>query len=68
MTVQDILCDIMRNEGVNQNEMAKKLNISRQAMSQILHGKGDIKMSTVISILDELGYVFRIEKVGEDDE
>ena len=63
MTIQNILCEIMRDEGITQNELAKKLNVSRQAMSKMLHGNGDMRMSTVISILDILGYEFNIEKV-----
>lgn len=67
MTIQKIIIDIMDQEGITQNELAKKMNISRQAISQMLNSK-DMKISTVILILTYLGYTFRICKGGESDE
>ena len=63
MSIQEIILDIMEQEGITKNELAKRLGISRQAVSQML-SQDDMKMSTVVTILFELGYVFNIEKVG----
>lgn len=65
MTIQSIILDIMDNEGITQKELAKKMNISRQAINQMLNSK-DMKISTVVLILTYLGYTFRIVKAGEE--
>ena len=52
----------MRDEGVTQNQLAKKMKVSRQAVSEMLRGDGDMKLSTVLFILETLGYKFNIEK------
>lgn len=62
MTIQTILLDIMQQESITQSELAEKMNISRQAMHHMLKGN-DMRLSTVLSILDILGYDFKIEKV-----
>ncbi len=69
MNIQGIIADIMDYEGVTQYELAKKLHVSRQAVSQMINSN-DIKISTVLNILDALGYTFRIVKGGglDDDE
>lgn len=67
MSIQEIILDIMEQEGITKNELAKRLGISRQAVSQML-SQDDMKMSTVVTILFELGYVFNIEKVGVSNE
>ena len=67
MSIQEIILDIMEQEGITKNELAKRLGISRQAVSQML-SQDDMKMSTVVTILFELGYVFNIEKVGGHSE
>lgn len=61
MTIQSILLDIMQREGITQSELADKMNISRQAMHHMLKGT-DMRLSTVLSILEILGYDFNIEK------
>ena len=67
MTIQRIIADILREEGMTQAEVAKKIGITKQALSQMINGK-DMKVSTMISILTVLGYNFKISKAGEDDE
>ena len=67
LSIQEIILDIMEQEGITKNELAKRLGISRQAVSQML-SQDDMKMSTVVTILFELGYVFNIEKVGVSNE
>ena len=69
MNIQGIIADIMSYEGVTQIELAKRINVSRQAISQMINSK-DMKISTVLTILDALGYTFKIVKGGglEDDE
>lgn len=61
MTIQSILLDIMGREGITQSELAEKMDISRQAMHHMLKGT-DMRLSTVLSILEILGYDFNIEK------
>ena len=61
MKIQNVLLDIMQKEGVSQSDLAERMNISRQAMSQMLKGK-DMRLSSVLSILEILGYSFVIEK------
>lgn len=61
MKIQNVLLDIMQKEGVSQSDLAERMNISRQAMSQMLKGK-DMRLSSVLSILEILGYSFTIEK------
>lgn len=69
MLIRDVLVNIMHDEGFTQNDVAKRLKISRQAMSQMLHGDNDIRLSNLIDILDVLGYSFKIvkRKRYEDD-
>ena len=66
MTMQEIILDIMKKEGVKQNVLADRLKISRQALSQMLHGQ-DMKISTVSVILTALGYEIRVEKRESDE-
>lgn len=61
MKIQNVLLDIMQKEDVSQSDLAERMNISRQAMSQMLKGK-DMRLSSVLSILEILGYSFTIEK------
>lgn len=61
MKIQNVLLDIMQKEGVSQSDLAERMNISRQAMSQMLKGK-DMRLSSVLSVLEILGYSFTIEK------
>jgi len=67
MTAQEIIMDIMRNEGVTQTELAKKMGVSRQNVSNMLHGD-DMKVSTVLHVLRILGYSFKIERDDDQDE
>lgn len=68
MLIQNIIRNIMRNEGVTQNELAKKMKVSRQAVSEMLRSDGDMKLSTVLFILETLGYTFQITKGDETGE
>lgn len=67
MTIQEIIADIMWREGVTQTELAKKMGVSRQSVSAMLHGN-DIRVSTVLQILKILGYTFKIVKGDGEDE
>ena len=61
MRIQDIFREIMQREGISQGELARQLGVSRQAISAMMHNK-DIKLFTVLSVLDVLGYDFKIIK------
>ena len=61
MRIQDIFREIMQREGISQGERARQLGVSRQAVSAMMHNK-DIKLFTVLSVLDVMGYDFKIIK------
>lgn len=65
MSIIEIIKDIMKNEGITQVELAKKMGCSKQAINNIFKQK-DMKISTVVMILYELGYCFEIKKIGGD--
>lgn len=57
----------MEDERITQNELSKKMGITRQALNQMLHSN-DMKVSTMVMILTYLGYTFKIRKAGQTDE
>ena len=61
MRIQDIFRSIMKKEHMSQGELARRLGVSKQAVSTMMHNR-DIKLFTVLSVLDVLGYDFKIEK------
>lgn len=61
MRMQDIFKDILEKEGISQGELARRLGVTKQAVSVMMHNK-DIKLFTVLSVLDVLGYDFKIVK------
>lgn len=65
MTVQQIIRDILHEKGMNQNDLARAMNVSRQAVHNILKGD-DIRMSTVITMLNLLGYRFEIKEIKKN--
>lgn len=62
MLIQNIIRNIMRDEGVTQIELSRKLKVSKQAVSEMLKSDGDMRLSTVLFILETLGYTFQITK------
>ena len=67
MSVNKIIIDIMDRESITQKQLSDKLHISRQAVSQMVKGK-DMRVSTLLTILNVLGYTIQVIKVGEYDE
>jgi len=63
MTIHDIIKDIMKNEGVTQTQLAKKVGVTKQAISHFLNGN-DVRLSVVVNILSVLGYQYVIKKNG----
>lgn len=61
MTIHDIIKDIMKNEGVTQTQLAKKVGVTKQAISHFLNGN-DVRLSVVVNILSVLGYQYVIQK------
>lgn len=55
---------IRKETGLNQKELAKKLNVSQQRISDI-ENSGNVTVKSLIEYLDSLGYKidFKIEKV-----
>ena len=64
MSIVGIIRDIMQNERITQIELAQRLSISKQAVSQMLN-QDDMRISTVIAMLDALGYSFKIVRNGK---
>ena len=56
MTIHDIIKDIMKNEGVTQTQLAKKVGVTKQAISHFLNGN-DVRLSVVVNILSVLGFM-----------
>lgn len=63
MTIHEIIKDIMKNEGVTQTQLAKKVGVTKQAISHFLNGN-DVRLSVVVNILSVLGYQYVIKKNG----
>lgn len=61
MTMQQIILDILQRKRMSKAELAKALNTSKQNVGQILKND-DIRVSTVLTILDILGYEFVIRR------
>jgi len=66
LPIQEILEIIMQKEKISQYRLAKRVGVSKQAISQMLKAK-DIKMSLLLSILEVMGYEFVIRKVKTDE-
>ena len=62
MTMQEIILDILHEKGMNQNDLAREMKVTRQAVHNMLHND-DIRMSTVITVLNLLGYRFEIKEI-----
>lgn len=62
MTMQEIILDILHEKGMNQNDLARRMKVTRQAVHNMLHND-DIRMSTVITVLNLLGYRFEIKEI-----
>lgn len=56
LEVMEDIETIRKNEGVSQNELAKKTGISQEELSRIEHGKRNITFDTYFRILRKLGY------------
>ena len=61
MTMIDIFKQILKQEGISQSELARRMGISKQALSKLLK-QDDLLVSTVIKVIRPLGYEFIIEK------
>lgn len=67
MDVNRIVADIINREGISQKQLADRVGVSRQAISQMVNGN-DMKVSTLLAILNVLGYSIQVVKDGGDDE
>ena len=61
MTIPEILRTILKQEGISQTEVGRRIGKSKQAVNNML-SRDDMMMSTVIHILHAVGYDFIIEK------
>lgn len=68
MDVIDIIRDIIKNSGKTLTWVAKRVGISKQAVSNIVRNGADIHVSTLVSILLVFGYRLEVIKAGEDDD
>ena len=67
MEVNKIIADIMNKECISQKQLADRIGVSRQAVSQMVNGN-DMRVSTLLTILNVLGYTIQVVKGGEYDE
>lgn len=61
MTIQQIITDILLKEKMTQYQLAKRIGVSKQAVSQLLKAN-DASFMRVLQILEALGYEFVIRK------
>lgn len=61
MTIQQIISDILLKEKMTQYQLAKRIGVSKQAVSQLLKAN-DASFMRVLQILEALGYEFVIRK------
>ena len=61
MTIQQIIQDILLKEKMTQYQLAKRIGVSKQAVSQLLKAN-DASFMRVLQILEALGYEFVIRK------
>lgn len=47
--------------GITQAELAKRLNVRKSAVNQVLRGDGNMRLSTLAEYLHELGYELAIQ-------
>ncbi|MCX5352004.1 helix-turn-helix domain-containing protein [Streptomyces mirabilis] len=58
-TIQDGL----QESGLTQTELARRLGIRKSAVNQVLHGDGNMRISTLAEYLHALGFEVTLEKV-----
>ncbi len=52
---------IMRNEGINRTELAKRLNVSKAFITKILNGNPNLTLRTMASLAKSLGCNINID-------
>lgn len=61
LEVSIILANAMADRGISQSQLAKKLNISKGRVSQVLHGDRNITIDTLADFAFALGGVINID-------
>lgn len=53
----------LKESGITQADLAKKLNVRKSAVNQVLHGDGNLRTNTIADYLHELGLELAITTV-----
>lgn len=52
----ELVCELMEAEGVNQTELARRLQVSKPSISQMLSGDNNLTLRSMANIAAALGY------------
>ena len=66
MTSNEIIRDIMKNEGIRQIDMQEKMGFKSQSQVSAMV-RSDMRCSTLVRALDALGYIVTITKIDDED-
>lgn len=56
LEVTELLCEILRKEGISKVELARRLGRTKGFVTQILSGGRNLTLRTVADVVDALGY------------
>ena len=60
LEITEKICELMQKEGISDEELAKRLGISKRKLLNILNGRKDITIRMLSDILNSLGYCLQI--------
>jgi transcriptional regulator with XRE-family HTH domain len=60
LAVTELLCQMLRNEGISKVELARRLGKTKGFVTQILSGGRNLTLRTVSDVADALGYKIEI--------
>ncbi|MFB8209198.1 helix-turn-helix domain-containing protein [Streptomyces sp. NPDC056010] len=55
--------DALGDAGITQVELARRLGIRKSAVNQVVHGDGNLRISTLAEYLHALGFELKLERV-----
>lgn len=63
-SVLHCLDDAMRQSGITQAELARRLGVRRSAVNAVFGGNGNVRVETLATYLYELGYELDVKMVA----
>lgn len=66
MRAGDAISDILEGQGRSQRSLAKQLDIAPQTLSRRLLGDGSLRVDTLATMVEALGYRVVIEPISGD--